>query len=128
MKNHVLKAALALAVIAPAGFAQAQDAAAGEKVFRQCRACHEAERERNKVGPHLVGLIGRPVASIEDYNYSDAMQSWGEGKTWDEETFLTYIEKPQDIVKGTKMAYRGVRKEGDRADLLAYLKSTGEGS
>lgn len=129
MIKNILKAAAALAVVVPAGLAHADgDAAAGEKVFRKCKACHAADKEQNKVGPYLLGVIGRPVASVEDFKYSDAMKSWGEGKVWDDETFLVYIEQPQTIVKGTKMAYRGVPKEGDRADLLAYLKTTGEGS
>ncbi len=130
MKNTTVTAAALAALLLPAGLAHAQDGdpKAGERVYRACRACHVVDKEQNRVGPHLVGLIGRPVASVEGYSYSDAMTAWGEGKTWDEELFLTYIEQPQDIVKGTKMAYRGVKDAGDRADLLAYLKQAGAGS
>ncbi len=129
MTKITLMAAAMAAFILPAGLALAEgDADKGQKVFRACRACHVVDKEQNRVGPHLVGLIGRPVASVDGFKYSDAMTAWGEGKTWDEATFLTYIEKPQDIVKGTKMVYRGVKKEGDRADLLAYLKAAGSGS
>ena len=131
MTKITLMAAAMAAVLLPAGLATAQDGdpKAGEKVFRACRACHVVDKEQNRVGPHLVALIGRPIASVDGFNYSDAMLAYAkEHEVWDEETFLTYIEQPQDIVKGTKMAYRGVKKAGDRADLLAYLKASGSGS
>ncbi len=122
MNKALMTGALALALIGSAGLAQAAgDAAKGERVFRACKACHVVDKEQNRVGPHLVGLIGRPVANVEGYRYSKAMTAWGEGKVWDEALFLEYIENPRTIVKGTKMAYGGVKKEGDRADLLAYL-------
>ncbi|MGF1446028.1 MAG: c-type cytochrome [Pikeienuella sp.] len=126
MFKYALTGAVALSLLGAAGVAQAEgDPANGEKVFRACKACHVVDKEQNRVGPHLVGLIGRPVASIEGFRYSKAMLAWGEGKTWDEATFLEYIEKPRQIVKGTKMAYNGLRKESDRADILAYLQQAG---
>ena len=128
MMKNILKAAAVLSVLVPAGAAHAQDAAAGEKVFRKCKACHVVDKEQNRVGPHLVGIIGRPVAAIEDFRYSSAMEEWGEGKTWDDALFLEYIEKPRTMVKGTKMAFAGLRDEQERKDILAYLKEAGAGS
>jgi cytochrome c len=128
MMKNILKAAAVLSVLVPAGAAHAQDAAAGEKVFRKCKACHVVDKEQNRVGPHLVGIIGRPVAAIEDFRYSSAMEEWGEGKTWDDALFLEYIEKPRTMVKGTKMAFAGLRDEQERKDILAYLKEAAAGS
>ena len=126
MMKKILKAAAVLSVLV--GAAHAQDAAAGEKVFRKCQACHVVDKEQNRVGPHLVGIIGRPVAAIEDFRYSSALEEWGEGKTWDDALFLEYIEKPRTMVKGTKMAFAGLRDEQERKDILAYLKEAGAGS
>ncbi len=126
MIKKALQGAVALALLGGAGVAQAEgDPAKGERVFRACKACHVVDKEQNRVGPHLVNLIGRPVASIDGFRYSKAMEEWGAGKTWDEALFLEYIEKPRTIVKGTKMAYGGLRDAADRADLLAYLKQAG---
>jgi cytochrome c len=100
------------------------DAAKGEKVFNLCKACHTADAEANKVGPHLKGLIGRKVASVADYKYSDDMIAFGAANAvWDEALFLKYIENPKASVPKTKMSFAGVKKEQQRADLLAYLKT-----
>jgi cytochrome c len=100
------------------GLAQAQDVAAGEKVFAQCRACHQVgETAKNAVGPHLNGLFGRPV---QGYNYSPANKN--SGLTWDEATFREYIKDPKAKMPGTKMVYAGVKDEKRIEDLIAYLK------
>ncbi|MGF1502844.1 MAG: c-type cytochrome [Paracoccaceae bacterium] len=125
MFRKILITTAAAAAALAAGQATAQDASKGQRVYRACQACHVVDKEQNRVGPHLVGLIGREVASVDGYRYSKAMTEWGEGKVWDEATFLEYIEDPRGIVKGTKMAYNGVKKEQDRADLLAFLKEEG---
>ncbi len=110
-----------------AGYAAAQDVAgdaeAGEKVFRKCMACHAVgEDAKNKVGPHLNDIFGRTAGSIEDFNYSDAMVAKGEeGLVWDAETLAAYLEKPRDYVPGTKMSFAGLRKEEERANVVAYL-------
>ena len=116
---------LSLALLAPLAQAQeAGDAAKGEKVFAQCKACHEVEKGVNKVGPTLKGVIGRPVASVPDYNYSQAMKDFAKtNPAWTDELFLTYIENPKKVVPGTKMAFAGLKKPEDRANILAYLKS-----
>ncbi len=123
MRSLVLSAALLLAGLAQVAFgpAQAQDAAAGEKVFAQCRACHQVgENAKNAVGPVLNGLFGRPAGSVEGYNYSAANKN--SGITWDEATFREYIKDPKAKVPGTKMIYAGLKDEQKVNDLVAYLK------
>lgn len=98
------------------------DAVEGAKVFRKCRACHTADQEKNKVGPHLVGIVGRPVASIDGFKYSDAMTEFGaDGKIWDEETLTVYLRKPRALVTKTTMVFAGFKKDEDIENLLAYL-------
>jgi cytochrome c len=118
MRFFVLSAALLLAGF---GQAQAQDAAAGEKVFAQCRACHQVgENAKNAVGPHLNGLFGRTAGSVEGYNYSPANKN--SGITWDEAVFREYIQNPRAKIPGTKMIYAGLKDEQRINDLIAYLK------
>ena len=101
--------------------ARAQDAAAGEKVFVQCRACHQVgETAKNLVGPVLNGLFGRKVGTAEGYSYSEATKI--SGITWDEATFAEYIKNPRAKIPGTKMAYAGLKDEKPIQDLIAYLK------
>ncbi|OOG67860.1 cytochrome c family protein [Sinorhizobium sp. A49] len=99
------------------------DAKTGAAVFRKCGACHTATEPNNRVGPSLMGLIGRPVASVPDYSYSDAMRAFGaEGHVWDEPTLSEYLLSPKAMVGGTKMSFVGLRKPQDIADVIAYLK------
>jgi cytochrome c len=101
--------------------AQAQDAANGEKVFAQCRACHQVgPTAKNAVGPVLNGLFGRKAGTVEGYNYSPANKN--SGLTWDEATFAEYIKDPKAKVPGTKMVYAGLKDEQRIKDLTAYLK------
>jgi cytochrome c len=100
---------------------RAQDAAAGEKVFAQCRACHQiGENAKNAVGPILNGLIGRKSGMIEGYNYSVANKN--SGIVWDEAVFAEYIHNPRAKVPGTKMTYAGLTDEKKIQDLIAFLK------
>ncbi len=100
------------------------DAVKGEQVFKKCMACHTASDKTNKVGPYLVGVVGRKVATAEGFNYSDGMKEYAAtGAVWDEATLATYLENPRAIVPKTKMAFAGVKKEDERADLIAFLKS-----
>ena len=102
----------------------AQDAAAGEKVFAVCKACHQiGETAKNGVGPVLNGVIGRKAGTFPGYGYSDANKN--SGLTWDEPTFREYIKDPRAKVPGTKMIYAGVKDEQKVSDLLAYLKQYG---
>ena len=115
-----------LALVAPVlllgiGTASAQDAAAGERVFAQCRACHQmGEAAKNVVGPVLNGLFGRPAGTVEGYNYSAANKN--SGITWDEAVFREYIKDPKAKIPGTKMVYAGLKDEKRIDDLVAYLK------
>ncbi len=103
------------------GQAQAQDAAAGEKVFAVCKACHQiGETAKNSVGPELNGLIGRHSGSVAGYSYSAANKN--SGLTWDEATFREYIKDPKAKIPGTKMVYAGLKDEKKIDDLIAFLK------
>jgi cytochrome c len=118
MRFLVPSAALLLAGLGPT---QAQDAAAGEKAFAQCRACHQVgETAKNAVGPVLNGLFGRKSGTVEGYNYSPANKN--SGITWDEAIFRDYIKDPRAKIPGTKMIYAGLKDEQRVTDLIAYLK------
>src|SRR6476620_11617211 len=112
---------VSVAVAFSASVAQAQDAANGEKVFAQCRACHQTgPTAKNAVGPILNGVIGRKAGTVEGYSYSPANKN--SGLTWDEATFSEYIKDPKAKVPGTKMIYAGLKDEQRIKDLIAYLK------
>ncbi|MEQ1523401.1 MAG: c-type cytochrome [Aestuariivirga sp.] len=103
------------------------DAVKGEKTFKKCMACHTIADKANKVGPHLVGLVGRAVASVEGYTYSDSMKKYAAtGAVWDEAALQAYLENPKAIVAKSKMAFPGIKKEDERQDLIAFLKTKGE--
>ena len=96
----------------------------GSKVFKKCKACHVATEEKNKVGPHLVNIVGRKFGAVEGYAYSDATKAKAaEGLVWDEANLAAFLEKPRKFLKGTKMAFGGLRKEKDRNAIIAYFKS-----
>ncbi|MBN9267977.1 MAG: cytochrome c family protein [Hyphomicrobium sp.] len=96
----------------------------GEAVFRRCRTCHEiGPNAKNKVGPHLNGIIGRKAAARDGYAYSPVFKGLGEkGVVWDEATLLKYITKPNDMAPRSKMVFPGLADESERKDLLEYLK------
>ena len=121
MKKHVLFGLMAgVALMAGVSSASAQDAAAGEKVFNACKACHTLEAGKNRVGPSLHGLIGRPAGSVEGFAYSPAMKN--AGVTWTDENLAKYLADPKGFVAGNKMAFAGVKKEDDLKNLIAFLK------
>lgn len=123
MKKSMTLAIALLAATAGTAFADG-DAAKGAKVFNKCKACHVADAETNRVGPYLKGVIGRKIASVPDYKYSDSMKEFAASHdVWDDATFLEYITDPKKDVPKTKMAFAGIKKEEDRQDLLAYLKT-----
>ena len=111
----------AVAALSGPAFAEG-DAAAGEKVFNKCKACHSVEEGKNKVGPSLHGVIGRTPGTLEGYNYSKAMKEFGQDHVWDDATLHTYLEDPKAMVPGTKMAFVGLKKQEDRDNVIAYLK------
>lgn len=122
MKSFLLATAC-LGLMASAALA-AGDAANGESVAKVCAACHSEKDKTNKVGPYLVGIVGRPIATAEGYAYSDAMKKYGTdnaGGVWDEARLMKYLSDPRAEVPGTKMAFAGVKDDTKRADLVAYL-------
>lgn len=124
MMKKVVFAALASAVLFAVPAHAEGDAAAGQKVFNQCKACHDIEKGVNKVGPTLKGVVGRKAASVEGYKYSEAMTKKGaEGVVWDEATLTEYLPNPKAYVPGTKMAFGGLKKPEDVANVIAYLKA-----
>ena len=117
---RVLLLAAMASVVMPVG-AKAQDAAAGEKIFVQCRACHQVgPTAKNVIGPLLNGLFGRKAGTIEGYSYTAANKE--SGIVWDDATFAEYIRDPKARIPGTKMVYAGLRDEQRVRDLIAFLK------
>jgi cytochrome c len=101
----------------------AADAGAGERLWRQCAACH-ALNGNDGVGPHLNGVVGREKASAAGYAYSDAALSQA-GDVWSPENLEQFLLSPRNYMPGTKMAYSGMANVQDRANLIAYLEQTG---
>jgi cytochrome c len=95
---------------------------AGEKVFGKCKACHKIDGS-NGTGPHLDGVMGRAVGSVDGFGYSDGMKA--HGGNWDPEALNAFLENPKGNVPGTKMSFAGLPKPEDRANLIAYLQSLG---
>ena len=114
----------AAALFAMAGAASAQDAAAGETVFKKCHVCHNVgEGAKTMVGPELNGVVGRHSGTVEGYNYSDANKN--SGLTWDEATLTIYLKNPKAEVPGTKMTFPGLQSDEDIKNVIAYLKQFG---
>lgn len=93
----------------------------GKRVFNKCKTCHFIDKEKNKIGPHLIGIIGRPAGTVDGFKYSDAMKN--SGVVWTEEEILAYVTKPKEYIPGNKMVFAGVKKEKQRLQLMAYIKS-----
>ena len=125
MKRLIMMSIAATSIFFYSGLAQAGDAAAGEKVFKKCASCHVVEKPQHKTGPHLVNLFGRPAGGAEGYKkYSKAIQS--SGIVWDDESLDGFLAKPKSYLKGTRMAFAGLKNEQDRANVIAYLKQFSE--
>ncbi len=120
-------AALTVLIVLAGGDSLAGDTANGEKVFKKCKQCHTIEADKHKIGPSLRGVFGRPAGTANGYKYSKAMVAHGEGgAVWDEGSLDAYLTKPREVVKGTKMAFPGLKKDTDRADVIAYLMQFSE--
>lgn len=100
----------------------AADAAAGEKVFGKCKACHKLDGT-DGTGPHLNGVVGRAIATAGGFGYSDALK--GLGGNWEPERLNEFLTSPKGYAPGTKMSFAGLPKPEDRANLIAYLQSLG---
>jgi len=117
-----LTAAFALAPFA--AMAQEGDAAAGQRVYNTCRACHTInEGGRNGVGPNLHGVVGRAAGSVEGFRYSANMQEWSSGQTWTEENLRTYLTNPKSLLPRGSMSFAGIRNPTQLNDVIAYLKA-----
>jgi len=101
------------------------DAQSGEKIFKKCAACHSIVKGgKNKIGPALYNVVGRQVGGVDDYKYSKALA--GYEKDWTFEELNGFLLKPSKWIKGTKMAYAGLRKEKDRASIIKYLNQNSD--
>ncbi len=101
------------------------DIALGEKVFKKCAACHSIVKGgKNNIGPALYNVVGRKTGAITDYKYSKALASFE--KEWTFEELNGYLIKPTKWIKGTKMAFAGLRKEKDRASVIKYLNQNSD--
>ncbi|MEM1150300.1 MAG: cytochrome c family protein [Pseudomonadota bacterium] len=96
------------------------DPAAGRRVFSRCSSCHMIVEGRNRIGPSLYRVIGRPAGIVEGYRYSDATTN--SGIIWTEPVMFAYLARPQDFVRGTTMTFSGLPRAKDRADVIAYIK------
>lgn len=126
--RSAIKTLIGLAVLS--GFALIQpahaegDAVKGKKVFAKCMACHTIEDEKNRVGPHLVNILGRKTATVDSFKYSPAMTKASEdGMVWDEATLSSYLTAPKQFIPGNKMIFVGLKKPEDISDLIAYIRS-----
>jgi cytochrome c len=120
MRHLLLAAVVMTAAWTGVGSARAQDAAAGQTVFKiQCATCHSVAEGKNMVGPSLYGLVGRQAGQIPNFKYSPANKD--SGLTWDAAMLDRYITSPQAVVPKTIMPYAGLKDAQKRADLIAYL-------
>ncbi|MBO6825104.1 MAG: cytochrome c family protein [Sneathiella sp.] len=101
------------------------DPAAGEKIFKKCASCHSVEEGGpNKIGPNLYGILNASKGHLDSFSYSSALLE--KGGNWDYEALNAFLTKPKDYIKGTKMSFAGIKKDGQRADLIAYLRTLGK--
>ncbi len=108
-----------LAFVAPAS---AGDVDAGKRVWNKCRTCHTLEEGgRNKIGPNLFGIFDKEAGQNPDFRYSKAMAE--SGMVWTEENMAKYLRSPGRTIRGTKMAFAGLRKDKEIEDLIAYMKA-----
>ncbi|MFD1159623.1 c-type cytochrome [Roseovarius aestuarii] len=100
------------------------DVANGEKVYKKCKACHALEDGQNRVGPHLFNVVDRDIASVDGFKYSDGLAAID--GNWTADQLSAFLTKPKDFAPGTKMSFAGLRKEEDRAAVIAYIQSAAQ--
>lgn len=111
-----------LSSFALVGQASAGDVDAGKRVWNKCRTCHTLEEGgRNKIGPNLFGIFGKEAGQNPEFRYSKAMAE--SGMVWSDENMAKYLKAPGRTIRGTKMAFAGLRKDKEIEDLLAYMKA-----
>lgn len=114
-----------LDITGPDGAKMTGDPTAGQNTFKQCQVCHTNEPGKNKVGPSLYGVIGRTAGTVEGYSYSKANKE--SGRVWTEQAIFAYLENPRAEgtgIPGTKMAFVGLKKPEDRANVISYLQES----
>ncbi|WOC14773.1 hypothetical protein MP213Fo_02170 [Pseudochrobactrum sp. MP213Fo] len=118
----LFSAFMLIATLAQAQISNTGNAKAGEKIYLKCRSCHVLDQPTNKMGPHLMNLMGRKAGNIEGFEYSAAMKAAGEdGLTWDEDSLKTFLSSPKTMIPNTSMRFWGLW-ENQIDDLLAYLR------
>jgi cytochrome c len=125
MKTAAFLAALVASAIASPALADG-DAVKGIDVFKKCAVCHDAVEKKDKVGPNLVGVVGRTAGTLESFaaKYSPAMKEAGaKGLVWDEANIAAYLKDPKGKIPGNKMAFAGLKKDDEIANVIAYLKA-----
>jgi cytochrome c len=122
MKALVAAFAFAAAFSFAANAQETGDAKKGEQVFKKCKICHQVgEGAKNLVGPVLNNVVGRQPGTYDGYSYSKAMTDFGKGKTWTNDLLFSYLECPHQVVRGTMMAFVGLKSAKDRHNVIAYL-------
>ena len=125
VSNSTLTAEVVDAKLAIAALMSMGDVASGEKIFKKCAACHSIVKDgKNNIGPALYSVVGRKVGAVSDYKYSKAFLNYD--KSWTFEELNGYLLKPSKWIKGTKMAFAGLRKEKDRASDIKYLNQSSD--
>ncbi len=123
-RTLVLAAAFGLTAAVTLGTANAVDIEAGAKVFKKCKACHTIEDGgKNKIGPNLHGVMGRQAGVVDGFKYSKAFKE--ADFSWDEAELAKYLTNPKTFLKGNKMAFPGLKKEEDVANVIAYMMQEG---
>ncbi|MDP3691522.1 copper-containing nitrite reductase [Bradyrhizobium sp.] len=120
--NHAAAAPPTTGQSAPAAVASTGDTAAGQQVYRKCRACHSLEAGKNGLGPSLAGIVGEKAAAVPGYNFSPAMKM--SNLTWDAATLDAYLADPQKVVPGNKMPFPGLKTERERSAVIAFLAAS----
>jgi len=127
MLKFLIKTITIISLLTHINLAYAGDAKKGEKSFNKCKACHSVdEGGKNKLGPNLWNIVGAPIAAVDEYKYSKSLIAYAEeAGNWNEENLDAWLKKPKDLARKTKMIFAGLKKDADRADLIAYLKENG---
>jgi cytochrome c len=121
MRIWSLGLALNIVLVIAAAPGVAADVEAGKTAFKKCALCHTTEAGKNKIGPSLFGIVGRKSATVENFNYSEAMKKFDH--SWDEGTLDEYLADPRATVPGTKMIFLGIKDKAEREDVIAYLET-----
>jgi len=121
-KDKIAAVALAVAMVLTSASAMAAgDAAKGKKVFKKCKACHSVKAGKKKVGPSMFGVVGRDAGTLGGYRFSKAMKA--SGVTWNEDSLDKFLKKPKKFIPKTKMGFSGLKKDADRANVIAYMNT-----